>query len=326
MGLENKYLQAFEKIKQAENVLLVCHERPDGDAVASLSAMSELMEILNKKYTPFCIQAPDELFSYLPHFEKILSNKEKLNFAQFDLIIILDCGQLARSGLADEINDKKTNQLVIEFDHHPKVHDYSDIEIRVPEAASTTEVLYPLFKYNKIKINKNIANSILSGILTDTANFLYPATSDKTIQISSEMLLRGAQLPQMVQKTWYNKSLPAMKLWGLALSKLQINKKYNFGFTTITLEEIKSIPNYEEIDKDIWSAISGYASNLHGVKGILILREEEGGIIKGSLRSAHPTADISKLAQFLGGGGHAKTSGFIIEGKLEKTYSQYKVI
>lgn len=326
MILESKYKTAYDKIKQAENILLLCHVRPDGDAASSLCAMAELMEIENKKYTPFCVDKIEDLFSYLPNFEKIKSGKENINFKDFDLIIVLDCGDISRTGLTEEIKSRKDNQYLIEFDHHPRIYEYSNLEIRIPEAASTTEVLYHFFKANKLRITKNIANCLQTGILTDTANFMYPSSSETTLQISSELLMRGAQLPQIVQKTWYNKSLPAMKLWGLALSNLKINKKYNFGFTVISLKDIESIEGYEEIDKDIFSTISGYISNLHQVRGVMMLREEENNIIKGSLRSSHPTADISKLAYALGGGGHAKTSGFIVEGKLKKINYSYKIV
>lgn len=325
MDTENKLKKAFEKIEKSENVLLICHARPDGDAISSLLAMSELMEILDKKYTPFCVDEPDRVFDYLPNFEKIKSNRNNLNFSSFDLIIVLDCGSLARTKMVEEIESRGSNQFLIEFDHHPKIDNYSDLEIREPMAAATAEVLYDFFKINKIKPNKNIANCILTGLLTDTANFLYPSTTNKTMQVASEMLVRGAKMPQIVRNTWYNKSLPAMNLWGLALSKIKINKKYNFGFTLLTLDEMKKIKDYNKVDSDIWSAISGYISNLHEVRGVLILREEEGGILKGSIRTSHSTADISKLAAALGGGGHPKSSGFILKGTIKKEGEKYFV-
>jgi phosphoesterase RecJ-like protein len=325
MDFKLKHQKALERIRQAQNILLACHERPDGDAVSSLCAMGELMKTLGKKHVLFCADEPDDFFAYLANFEKIQTDKDKFNFSDFDLIILLDCGQIARSKLEPELLARAHHQFLIEIDHHPKMENYSDLEIRNTEAAATAEIVYELFKTNKIKINKNTANCVLTGILTDTANFLYPSTTDRTMKIASEMLIRGAQMPQIVRNTWYNKTLPAMNLWGLALSKLKINKQYNLGFSVITLDEIKKIKDIEKVDSDIWSSIAGYMSNLHNVKGIMILREEEDGVIKGSLRSSHPSADISKLAKFFGGGGHPKSSGFSIAGKLEKINNNYQI-
>jgi len=352
-----KFLEAFQKIKEAENILLVTHERADGDAVSSLCAMIDLLEGLGKKYTAFCPGEPINQFSFLPHTEKIIFDKSFF-FSQrsegrtladfkdftplespatwggderassflrgFTLIIALDCGNLERTGLAEEIRGKGFNQFFIEFDHHLKNGNHSDLEIRKPEAVATTEILYYFFKANKVKTNKNIANCILTGILTDTGNFFYSSTSQKAINIASEMLLYGARFPRIVRNTLHNKSLPAMKVWGLALTNLKINKKYNFAFSVLTLAKVEKF--FQGDSEDIFDSISGFLSNLYGVKGVLFLREEKGGGLKGSLRSAHPKVDVSRLANILGGGGHAKASGFVLEGKIEKEGNNWKVI
>ncbi len=322
----NKYVLAFKKIQKANNVLIINHQRPDGDAFASACAMIDYMESIEKKYLSFCADEPSECHQHLPHIEKINSNINNLNLFKYDLIIVLDSGNLDRTGLADEITtlqQEKQDSFIIEFDHHPKQDDYSNIEIRNTNAASTTEVLYYFFKINKIRFTKNIANCILSGIIDDTDSFLHPNTTEKTINIASEMLIWGAQLPRITKNKWFNKSLDSMKLWGIALSNLQINKKYNLAFSILKKEHTENITD----EDDIYTSIANYFSSLYGVNGILFLREEGDNIIKASLRSAHPTCDISKIAKlFPGGGGHAKSSGFVIDGKFEKQGNKWVVI
>ncbi|MFH1522553.1 MAG: hypothetical protein ABIE43_01890, partial [Patescibacteria group bacterium] len=229
-------------------------------------------------------------------------------------------------GLSKEI-EGKSSQFIIEFDHHPRMDNYSDLEIRFPKAAAVSEILYYFFKANNIRITKKIANCILTGILTDTSNFLHPSTTNEVVNIASEMLLYGAQFPKITEFTMHNKSLSAMKLWGIVLSNLKVNKKYNLGYVVISLEEIGKYDDNE----DVFDSIATFLSNLQGVKGVMLLREEinqRTGLkqIKGSLRSSHPKIDISKLAAILGGGGHAKSSGFIVDGKLEKTGELWKVV
>lgn len=317
---KEKHRMAFDAILKANNILLVTHNRPDGDALSSVSAMIELLKSLDKKFAAFCLDLPPYQFDFLPNMNQITNDAAKINFISYDLIIAVDCGSLSRTNLENEIKNRSKSQKFIEFDHHPKVDNYTDIELRDTEAAATAEVLYNFFKYNKIKITKNIANCILTGILTDTANFLYPSTTSHTIKIASTMLLRGARFPKIMENTWRNKSLSALKLWGIAMSRLQINKKYNFAFSLLTKDEIeKSNATEEEMD-----GISGFLSNLHGVNGLLFLREEN-GIIKGSLRTAHPKISVSELAAALGGGGHAKASGFTIKGKLQKVGDKWRI-
>lgn len=318
---KERHKMAYTAIQKANNILLVTHNRPDGDALSSVSAMIELLKELNKKYFAFCLDLPTRQFDFLLNMDEISNDKNKFNFSDFDLIIALDCGSLSRTNLEQEIKQRRKNQIFIEFDHHPKVDDFTDIEIRDQEAAATGEVIYNFFRVNKIKITKNIANCILTGILTDTANFLYPSTTSSTIKIASTMLLRGARMPKIMENTWRNKSLSALKLWGIAMTRLKINKKYNFAFSILTKDEIdKSKATEDEMD-----GISGFLSNLHGVNGLLLLREED-GIVKGSFRTAHPKINLSELAKTLGGGGHAKASGFTIKGKIQKIDGKWKVI
>lgn len=311
------YIKAYNYIKDANRILLATHDRPDGDAAASVCAMVEILELINKPYSVFCLDLPSVHYNFLPHWDKF---KTQVNFSDFDLIIALDCGSVERTNLSKEILARNKNQIIIEIDHHPKIKDYADLEIRMIEASSTTELIYHFIKTNNITINKNIATCILTGILTDTANFLYPATSADTIHIASEMLSHGARLPKINEFTLRNKSINSMKTWGLALANLQINKKYNFGVTVLKLDQVS------HLDEEELEGISGFLSNLHEVKGIMLLREQKDGTIKGSLRSASPKIDISKLAQILGGGGHATASGFTIPGQLEKTETGWEIV
>jgi phosphoesterase RecJ-like protein len=242
----------------------------------------------------------------------------------YDLVITLDCSNLSRTGLAAELSRRPKHQYVIEIDHHPKLDEYSDLELRYPWSSSTAELVYYFIKANKIKFNKNLANCVLTGILTDTGNFLYPSTSEKTVKIASEMLVYGARFPRIIENTWRNKSLSAMKIWGKALNNLKINPRYRIGYTVLTRDEIASSGATEE---DL-EGISGFLSNLEGIRALLVLREESDGRLKGSLRTTKPDVDVSLLAGFLGGGGHSKAAGFVVDSlelnKLLEPESEYR--
>lgn len=312
--------QIYRKIKEAKNTLLVSHERPDIDTVASVCAFAELFETMGKPYFAFCADAPAPSFHFLPHAEKIMSDKKLLNFPEYDLIIVFDCGGMNRTKLVEEIKNRKPSQIIVEIDHHIKIEDYADLEMRDHTRASTTELVYEFLKENKIKINKNMANCILAGILTDTASFLYPSTSNRTIEISGEMLKRGANMPKITEQTWRNKSLPALKVWGKAMSGIKINKKYNLAFTILSQEDLAGIS-----DEDL-EGIPGFLSNMYGVKAVLVLQQKNAEIIKGNLRTSHPDINVANLARILGGGGHAKAAGFVMPGKLEKRGERWIIV
>lgn len=314
--------EIFKKIKSGKKVLLVIHENADGDAVSSLCAISLLLDDWKKSYYCYCSTVAPEQFRYLPNFEKIKTNLVQQSFSDFDIIILLDCAVVSRSGLETEMAGRHHGQTLISFDHHPETENKVDFDLRDDNASSTTEMIYNFFEINQVVLNKNLANCLLTGILTDTANFLYPSTSINTVKIASSLLSAGANLFQIVKSTWQNKSLEAMKIWGIALMNLQINEKYNIAYSVITTNDIGQFEKNElELD-----GIAGFLSNLYGVRAILFLYEEKTGLIKGSLRTAQSDIDVSKLARELGGGGHAKASGFKIEGKLINHDNGWKIV
>ncbi len=319
-----KFQKARQIINEAKNILIIIHNRPDGDALSSACAFSLLLEQMNKKHQIFCLDPPSETFSFLPRIEKINSNKIEIQkeFKNFDLILILDCGSITRTGLMAELKTKKDNQYILELDHHPNQEGFSDLELRYPEMNSTTEVIYHFFKFNFLNLNKDIAECILTGILTDTANFLHPLTNNQTLDIASQMLNHGANFPKINKNTWQNKSVDSMKLWSVVLNNLNVNPKYEIAFSVLTREEMDLFQkNLEALD-----SILHWITNIEGIRALIFLKEENGNKIKGNLRTNHPRINVSHLANHLGGGGHTKASGFVLEGEIKKTAQGWKVI
>lgn len=337
MDCSLKYRQAYLKIKNSRRILIVGHTNPDGDAISSVCAFLEIASVLGVTANAYCDDKRVDTFNYLTHEEKIVSNKDLiLPLTNYDVMVIVDCGALSRTSLSGEIEavlKSVDRPYIIEFDHHPKIDDFADLEIRQPEKAATAEVIYNFLKENNFCFNKKIANCILTGILTDTGNFLYSSSNNINIAIASEMLNYGAQFPKIVNRTLHNQNILMMKLWGITIENLRINSEYNIAYSVITKDDIDNLlklGTQEEIDKylnyDVYGDISGFLSNLQDVKAIMLLREEKEGKIKGSLRTSRPDVDISILAQKLGGGGHPKASGFVIEGHINKTESGWEII
>ncbi|MDD5527438.1 MAG: bifunctional oligoribonuclease/PAP phosphatase NrnA [Patescibacteria group bacterium] len=342
--LKEKFGAAYEKILTAENILLVTHERPDGDGLATLCALSVFLDSLEKNQTIFCADAPPDFFSYLPNINKLISgnlpmaepktrpvppgaihpSQEGNNFSAFDLIIVLDCGSLSRTKLAEEIIGRNKNQFVIEFDHHPKTEDYSDLEIRAP-LSSAAEVLYYFFHFNRLPFSKDIADCLLTGIMTDTGNLLFGAVTPQTIEITSIMIINGATLPKITRRTSQNKSLAAMKAWGKILDNLKLNKKYNIAYSVLTFAEIANLKK-EFGGENLFDAATDILNNIEGVKAVIFLREEEPGKIRGSLRTKDSAVNVARLATYLGGGGHPKAAAFRFPGSIIKTETGWKIV
>lgn len=319
--MNSLYTEAAKRIVAAKRILLITHISPDGDALGSLCFMSEWLSGFHTPHTLYCAGPLPENLSFLPHFDQITTDKTKIVIDEFDLVISLDCGSLARTALAPEIKDRPTSSFFIEIDHHPSVEKVSDLEIREPEAASTTEVLYHIAQANNIRLNSRMAHCLLTGVLTDTGSFRFASTSEKTIAAASQMLLEGASLPKIIDKTWRTKNVKDLRLWGLALSRLQKSPTYNVTYTILTQEDfIKT-----ESDEEAIEGLPEFISSLPDTRAILLLREDNQGSIRGNWRTIYDEIDVGRLARLLGGGGHQKAAGFIIPGRLIQTEKGWKV-
>lgn len=328
MNLKGKFKVLQQKISQSNKILVVGHLRPDGDAISSGCAILEILKQFDKKGEFFCSGNLPFNFNYLPNFYQISNNKKDFkDLSNFDLLIIVDCGSLARTDLSQEIKKRRQNNhpYIVEIDHHPKVDDYANLEIREPQAASTTEIIYDLSCALNIKFTKNLSESILTGIITDTGNFFYPNATAKVLKASAHLLEKGANLSKIIKHVNSNKNIATFKLWGLAMERLEVHPDYDFAFSVLTFKDLQSINSDSDEINETLSSIAGFLSNLAKVKATLLLHETAPGMIKGHLRSSDPSVDVSRLARYLGGGGHPQAAGFAISGEIIKINNSWQI-
>lgn len=319
--MDSLYVQAFEEIKKARNILLITHISPDGDALGSLGFMCEWLDQLKKEYTPYSAGPLPQSLSFLPHFHRVITDKHLIEFSSYDLIISLDCGSVARTNFRPEIIDRSSDQFFIEIDHHPSVEEFSNLEIREPKMASTTELLYKISQALHLRLNTDMARSLLTGILTDTGNFSFSATSQYTIASAATMLLKGASLGKIIEKTWRTKKIQDLRLWGIALSRLKKVAEYDITYTVLLASDFEATT----ADSEAVEGLAEFIASLPDNKAILVLREEADGYIRGNLRTINDDVDVGQLARKLGGGGHRKAAGFSLIGKLKPEGKGWRV-
>ncbi len=309
-SLQNKMIykkvgpQIIKAIKNSKNILLICHENPDGDTLGATLALANFLAKEKIKHLIFCVNKPADYFSYMPKIDGLASQKPDLN--QFDLIMAIDCGVLARTGIGSEILNLPDRKNLINIDHHQSNDFFGHLNLVIPEASSTSEIIYNLFRNCGVEIDKYMATNLLTGILTDTMNFTNALTSESCLKIASALLKFGARISQITNYLTLNKDLNALKLWGEILSRLTYVDNYNFAYTYINQDDfVKNEVNSDKID-----GLAGFLTILQDVDFILVLTEEKDGTIKGNLRTTKDNIDVAKTAQIFNGGGHKKAAGF----------------
>ncbi|KKR48884.1 MAG: MgpA protein [Candidatus Magasanikbacteria bacterium GW2011_GWC2_40_17] len=311
-----------QEILGAENILLISHKNPDGDTLSSACAMMQYLRSLGKNHTAFCATSLNKNLAFLPHLEYFVQDPQIFKNNYFDVIIIFDSGDLLYAGVEDHFKKLDYSPTIINIDHHATNQFYGHYNLVVPEAASTTEVLYRFFQINDVDLDKHISTCLLTGIVTDTGHFTNPSTSASSLKIASRLMSGGANLRLIQGWTIKNKTLDGLKLWGKVLSRLSKNENWDIATAIISQ---KDLDGQNIADEEI-EGLANFLNNLSGAKIVLLLKEKNNGVIKGSLRTTDPTIDVSKLAVFFGGGGHAKAAGFSLKGQLEEKDGIWQVV
>ncbi len=167
-----------------------------------------------------------------------------------------------------------------------------------------------------------MATALLTGIYFDTGGFRHSNTSDEVLSIASELLKRGARLQKITENTDNTRSFSLFKLWGVALERLRLNKKYGISVSVITVDDINKAGATEE-------EVSGLVNLLNSApesEVAMLLCESFDAKIKGSLRTESDKIDVSRIAKLFGGGGHKKAAGFTIDGRIKIVGNHWTVV
>lgn len=314
-------LISFLEREENQNFLLIAHERPDGDTIASTLAIKQLLESLGKKAEAVCAGGVPEVFQFLAGTGKI---KTDFLLGDFQAIVLIDNGDLRRTGFLDRVMLAKSQGLpIINIDHHPKndIWKLAKINIVDEKVSSTCEIVYDLFQKLGQPINGQTATTLLAGMYTDTGGFQHTNTTQRTLKIFSELLSRGAQLKKISNNISNYKSLAMLKLWGIALDRIVHRPDLKLVYSVITRCDIERVG---ATDQDL-AGVVNLISSIPDEVASLLLYELPDGKIKGSLRTESGNIDVAKIAGLFGGGGHKKAAGFVIEGRMKQVDGNWKI-
>lgn len=304
-------------VTKAKKILLFAHSRPDADTVGANLALAEYLQSLGKQVDIACFDAfPDAMKSL---FEGVFLYPEQIDRESYDAIIASDS---VDRGFERIIHQFTENQVIVLIDHHPDIHIKGDVVIIDPKYSSSSELVYLFLVSVGAKITKKIASMLLTGILFDTGGLQHSNVSPQVMNISSDLIKKGAPLEKITQTIFTKKNISALKLWGRAFEKARLNKKNRMLVTAITREDISECQASPE---DIYQ-VSSILSAVPDTNFALVLSERDDNTIRASLRSGEKSGvDVSVIAHEFGGGGHKFASGFEMPGKLIETEEGWRV-
>ncbi len=303
----------------SDRILITTHRHPDGDAVGALLAFSRALHAAGKTVTPHTPDAPPAFLRFLPGCTDIVQNLPPA-FA-YDLVIAVDHSDLRRTGLEDELLERRIP--VVAIDHHATADRRGSVVLVEPEAAATCEMLVALFPLLRLTMDHATATCLLTGLVTDTGSFQHPNTSAGILAAAGLLLEAGADLRTITANVYGARSLAALRILGRALERLEVNQETGAVISAVTNADLKECGASE-------SDLAGIANLLNTIPEAsfsLLLTEYEEGKLKGSLRSKprRIPVNVAAIARRLGGGGHDLASGFEAAGRLVRDATGWRI-
>lgn len=232
----------------------------------------------------------------------------------FDLIMVLDTGNLEHLGpLYDKNTELFFNTPVINIDHHASNTDFGQVNLVDVTASSTTEILFEYLKYlenkqSKKLITADIATLLLGGIITDTGSFQHANTSPRAMESSAQLLDLGGRQQEIIKHIYKTKKLSTLKLWGIILSKVQVDPAHRMVWSTISKDDLQEA---EADSGETEGIIDDLLTNAPGAEIIFLIKQNT-DYVSVSLRSTSNQVDVGQLSADNGGGGHVRAAGFKI--------------
>ena len=291
-------------LKGKKRVALGGHVRPDGDCVgSSMGLYLYLKEQYPDIHTDVYLEDIPEAYRMIKGTDEV---KTQINDSDvYDLFICLDCGDVQRLGFSGPLFEHAKETLCI--DHHISNDAFADHNYIVPDASSTSELVYTVLDRDKISFHS--AEALYMGIVHDTGVFQYSCTSPETMEIAADLMRKGINGNEIIDKTYYEKTYIQNQILGRALleSMLIMDKK-----CIVSVIRQKSMEFFQAKPSDL----EGIVSQLRLTKGVevaIFLHELSPQKFKVSLRSKGKV-DVSEIAKFYGGGGHVRAAGVTMEG------------
>ncbi len=308
---EQDLIGARQFIEQHDDFLVVAHVQPDGDAVSSTLAVGWLLSRLGKTFTMINEGPIPQRMTYMEGSEQILDMSLTERTRTYGNVICVDCADFKRVGLVSEWMEEGANMLNI--DHHPTNDEYGTQTLIKADAAATAEILYDLVKLFDLGWDRNIAEMLYTGILTDTGGFRYSSTSPKVMQIASHLLELGVNGPDLADSLLEQLTKPQFDVLTLSLATLQMSENGKVAWVHVTPEHmVQAQASNEDLE-----GIVNYPRNIQGVEVGVLFKVINENAVKASMRSAGKV-DVAAIAAEFGGGGHVRAAGCRLEGTLEQ--------
>ena len=296
----------IDNLENVRSVGIAGHVHPDGDCIGSaLSIYNYIMKNYADIDVHVYLEAVPERYRFISGTEDVITTDEE--DIVYDLFIAVDSSSLDRLGPGIKYFNSAKKTMCI--DHHISNENYANEVVLFANASSACEIIFDLFDIDKV--DKDIAEALYVGMVTDSGVFKYEQTSRSTMEKAGRLLDFGIDTAYIIDGVFYQKTYRQNQIMGRILleSILLMDGKCILGYCT------KKLMDFYNVTKEDMDGVVEQLRLTKGVECAIFVYETDDQVFKVSLRSKK-IVDVSAIAVHFGGGGHKRAAGFTMNGKL----------
>jgi phosphoesterase RecJ-like protein len=294
--------EVLKHIERCGRFVLTSHARPDGDAIGSVLACSQILRAMGKQAQVVLSDGVPRIYQPLPFTDTVVQAAD-VN-GEYEAAIILECDSIQRTRLRG-----LEERFLISIDHHVSGRPFAHVNWIDTAACATGEMVFRLARQAGVLISPEIATCLYTAVLTDTGSFMFSGTNEHTFALARELVLAGADPALCARNVYFSHPTSKIRLLGAALSNL--HREGPLSWIWVTREQMERC---EALDEDCEGLVN-YALAIQGVEVAAFFRELSDGRYRVSMRSKG-RLNVATVAERFGGGGHQCASGCAIDGPL----------
>ena len=299
-----------EWLNARDDLLLLGHVNPDGDAAGSALALWHALTALGKRVAVCLPGGMPKLYGWLPGAERVLETGAALPFMP-KAALSVDVSDPPRLGDAGRAAFEACPDRAV-LDHHATNVGFGDLYCVDGQAAACGELVVDLIDALDLKLTRDMAECLFVAISTDCGQFNYSNTRGQTLRAAARCVDVGIDVAGITERLYRTRTLGRTRLLGIVLNGLEISRDGRLAWARFTDEMLTRAGAIREDNE----GIVNYLLEIDGVR-CAVLAEQRGDVTKFSLRSKAPVDVARDIAVPFGGGGHDRAAGCTLDEAME---------
>lgn len=326
MFTPSELLEINTLLTPENRIVILTHYNPDGDAIGSGLGLKHYLKAKGIHAELIVPNDFPKFLKWMPEAKKVLIAEYKRKvaaelIADADVIFCLDFNAPSRIGLlGDWLTHAKAKKILIDHHQQPEPFDFVYSDTVIPATCQMVYHFIEAMEEEKL-VNRDIAECLYTGIMTDTGGFRFRSTSADTHRIVANLIEKGADPAFITSNTWDTNTVSRLQLLALILGRIEVVKDGKVAILYLTRDELKTY-GFQKGDTE---GFVNYGLSILGVKMAAFFMEDlYEDFIKISFRSKDDM-DVNRFSRkYFNGGGHINAAGGKSDESLEGTIETFK--